>query len=379
MIRASEAATKNKQRENRPHGMDNVIRKTIKPGQHWYDVVFSPSGAYHVLFWAIVTLILSIIESIDSRFGFWFIITNEILNVLFFALVVYFNLLYLIPQYLAQKRFLTYSAWLVFSVVIITPLKMFVFHLKFMGHPELQSGLMDDELSFFIVTFLVAVVSTVYKIMTDWVTYLRDKQELETQTMQSELRFLKSQINPHFLFNTLNNLYALTLKKSDQAPEIVIKLSEMMRYMLYDCNEKRVPLSKEVAYLHNYLDLERLRQGPDAQINFEVIGPIGEQRIAPLLFIPFMENSFKHGLNHHISQGGFVNIRLEIKGDCVHFHIENSKPEKVPLTDPNRRSGGIGLVNVHRRLNLMYSNKYDLKIANTPKLYAVDLKIELDN
>ena len=121
----------------------------------------------------------------------------------------------------------------------------------------------------------------------DWARQLRERQVLQTQTMQSELRFLKSQINPHFLFNTLNNLYALTLKKSDKAPEIVIKLSEMMRYMLYDCNEKRVPLSKEVKYIKNYLDLEGLRQGKNVTINFETEGSITDQKIAPLLFIPF--------------------------------------------------------------------------------------------
>lgn len=359
--------------------VDSVIRKTIKPGQRWYDVVFTTVGAYHVLFWMVVLLIMTIIESINSHYSFWFTISNEVINVLFFSIIVYFNLLYLIPNYLTKKRFMTYSALLILFAIFITPIKMMVFYLKFSGMPELQKGLLEGDFYYFMVAFLIAATATIYKIVTDWVSYLRDKQELETQTMQSELRFLKSQINPHFLFNTLNNLYALTLKKSDQAPEIVIKLSEMMRYMLYDCNERRVQLSKEVAYLNNYLDLERLRQGKAASINFTVIGEIGEQTIAPLLFIPFLENSFKHGLNNQINQGGYVNIQLEIKGDCVHFHIENSKPEKVPLPDPSRRSGGIGLVNVHRRLNLMYPDKYDLKIADTPNTYAVDLKIELDD
>src|SRR5690606_19817355 len=114
----------------------------------------------------------------------------------------------------------------------------------------------------------------------------REKKELEKQTMQSELRFLKSQINPHFLFNTLNNLYALTLKKSEKAPEIVLKLSEMMRYMLYECNEKYVPLSKEVAYMQNYIELEKLRQGKGADMSFEIHGEIRDQKITPLLLVP---------------------------------------------------------------------------------------------
>ena len=218
--------------------------------------------------------------------------------------------------------------------------------------------------------------STVVKIISDWVKHQRERTELQTQTMQSELRFLKSQINPHFLFNTLNNLYALTLKKSDKAPEIVIKLSEMMRYMLYECNEKRVPLSKEVNYIQNYLDLEALRQGKDVEINFEVYGNVGNQMIAPLMFIPFLENSFKHGLNHHINQG-YVDIRLDVETADVRLRIENSKPDSVPLPE-HPRSGGIGLVNVRRRLNILYPEQYELNIENEPNSYAVDLKLNLD-
>ena len=223
---------------------------------------------------------------------------------------------------------------------------------------------------------MIAGGSTIFKIVTDWIKYQRDTKELQTQTMQSELKFLKSQINPHFLFNTLNNLYALTLKKSDKAPEIVIKLSEMMRYMLYECNEKRVLLSKEVNYLRNYLDLETLRQGKNVDINFEVNGQVGDQQIAPLMFIPFLENSFKHGLNNQLSQG-FVNIKMDVGPRKVHFFIENSKAEAIPL-QTHKRSGGIGLVNVRRRLNLLYPNHYQLNIKDNPKTYANTLDIELD-
>jgi LytS/YehU family sensor histidine kinase len=250
-------------------------------------------------------------------------------------------------------------------------------YLKYAGYPSIQQDIVDNQFASFLFTLFVASTSTLFKIITDWARQLREKQELQTQTMQSELRFLKSQINPHFLFNTLNNLYALTLKKSDKAPEIVIKLSEMMRYMLYECNEKRVYLQKEVNYIKNYIDLESLRQGPNVSINFEVGGGISEQQIAPLIFIPFLENAFKHGLNNHITQG-FVNIKLEVNQQTIHFYIENSKPDHQPIQQPNRpKSGGIGLVNIHRRLNLIYPGQYDLKIENNPNTYAVDLKLDL--
>jgi len=332
-------------------------------------------AVYHILFWLAVLLILTILEG--TQRGFLFTLSNELINICFYGLIVYFNLFYLIPNYLTKKRFLTYGILLVLAAVIITPLKMLVFYVKFTGMPQAQQDIIDNQYAYFLTTFFIAGTSTIFKIVTDWARQLKDKQELETKTMQTELRFLKSQINPHFLFNTLNNLYALTLKKSEQAPEIVIKLSEMMRYMLYECNEKRVLLSKEIHYIRNYLDLEGLRQGKNVDISFEVEGQVGQQEIAPLLFIPFLENAFKHGLNNHIDHG-FVRIKMYVDGKTVYFKIENTKAPVKPKADPNRRSGGIGLVNVHRRLNLIYPDRYDLRIDNNPNTYAVDLTIELD-
>ena len=146
--------------------------------------------------------------------------------------------------------------------------------------------------------------------------------------------------------------------------------------MLYECNEKRVLLSKEVNYLHNYLALEKLRQAKDIDIKFEVEGKVSHQMIAPLMFIPFLENSFKHGLSNNISNG-FVHIYLNVEGEHINLRIENSKPEKLPVRDPKRKSGGIGLVNVKRRLNLLYPEQYSLDIADNPKSYAIELELEL--
>lgn len=333
---------------------------------------------YHSLFWLILLAVLTSIDLLGANQGIFFTLTNELITVFIYAMIVYFNILYLIPNYLTKERFLTYCGLLILSVLMITPFKVILLYFKYADWPAYQSQLVHDLNWYFVPNFVVAVGSTIGKIVTDWARQLREKQELETQTMQSELRFLKSQINPHFLFNTLNNLYALTLKKSDEAPEIVIKLSEMMRYMLYECNEKRVLLSKEVNYLRNYLDLERLRQGKNIEISFAVSGKISDQKIAPLMFIPFLENSFKHGLNNQISHG-FVDIKLDVSERSIHLYIENSKPESLPMPEHGRRSGGIGLVNVRRRLELLYPEKYELTIHDHPKTYGVDLQIELDD
>lgn len=327
----------------------------------------------HILFWLFVAILLTLLES--TRSDFWFTFTNEAINVTFYGAIVYFNFKYLIPNYLTRNKFLTYSILLLLAAVIITPIKAIVFYIKFADHPLTRSELIQNLNWYFLVHFFVVGASSVVKIVADWAKQLRERQELENQTMQSELRFLKSQINPHFLFNTLNNLYALTLKKSDDAPEIVIKLSEMMRYMLYDCNEKRVPLSKEISYIQNYLDLERLRQSKNADIRFEVSGEVSDQQISPLMFIPFLENSFKHGLTNALTQG-FVHISLLVERQHISFYIENTKPETTPVQD-RKRSGGIGLVNVRRRLQLLYPGKYELSVKDNPNTYAVSLEMDL--
>ena len=318
--------------------MDQVAKRTIRA--KIYDFV-TQRIVYHTAFWLVMFLLLLSLHSNSHSFFTKFSI--ESVNIFFYGILVYFNLFYLIPNYLTEKKFLLYCGLLILSVLVITPIKLLVFYLIL---HNAETFIIGKQFWFFIATFLIVGSSTIGKIITDWVRHLRERKDLQTQTMQSELRFLKSQINPHFLFNTLNNLYALTLKKSDKAPEIVIKLSEMMRYMLYECNERRVPLQKEVNYIQNYLDLERLRQGKNVEINFKVQGQVFDQQIAPLMFIPFLENSFKHGLNTHLSHG-FVNILLEVENQHIHFYIENSKSESLP-TQTHKRSCGIGLVNVKR-------------------------------
>ncbi len=327
----------------------------------------------HILSWSLLFIGLVWIDQSDRPLAFKMLV--EAISILFYVLLVYFNIKYLIPNFLTEKTFFKYCLFLLGTVMIITPIKVLIVYTLFQHYPEVQPSIIKDRSWYFLTNFLVIGGSTLVKIITDWMAYQRDSKDLQTQTMQSELRFLKSQINPHFLFNTLNNLYALTLKKSDKAPEIVIKLSEMMRYMLYECNEKRVELRKEVHYLKNYLDLEELRKGKTVDISLKVTGEIENQQIAPLLFIPFLENSFKHGANNHISKG-FVNIVLEVDASHVRFFIENSKAEALPAQN-HKRSGGIGLVNVRRRLDLLYPHKHELTITDNPNTYAITLELKL--
>ncbi len=332
---------------------------------------------YHSIGWLSFLAILVVLQLQTGEYGFGKTLLSELITVTTYAAVVYVNLLYLFPNYLRKGQYWIYLAGLVLVTILFTPLEMVFKYALFHNRPDLQAELVFNKTAYFLTTFLVAGVSTIGKIMTDWIVTNTQRRLAENESMQSELRFLKSQINPHFLFNTLNSLYALTLKKSDKAPDIVIKLSEMMRYMLYECNEPRVPLRKEINYLRNYLDLERLRQRDGIEIGLTVNGTVTDQQLAPLLLIPFLENSFKHGVNTNL-QGGFVKARLDVLPAAIHFDLENSKGSVMPSSPTGGRpSGGIGLVNVRRRLELLYPGRYTLNIRETPSSYGIHLDLKL--
>ncbi len=326
----------------------------------------------HILFWSSLILILAVIGSDGMNFKQKLLL--EFINITFYAVIVYINYLYLFPFYLKNKKLVTHLILLLLTSLLLTPIKSLVLFLT-ASTPGIQEFFVDNQYFIFLSTFFIGFSSSIYYIMTDWLNSQREKQELAKETLQSELKFLKSQINPHFLFNTLNSLYALTLKKSDLAPEIVLKLSEMMRYMLYDCNEKMVDLSKEVAYITNYLELEKLRHGKKMDIKLQLNGEIADQKLAPLLFIPFIENCFKHGISNRIEEG-FVNIILNINNTNLDITVENSRTPSLP-NNLGKRSGGIGLINVKRRLELLYPDKYTLNIEKSPTTYKVHLSLNL--
>lgn len=214
------------------------------------------------------------------------------------------------------------------------------------------------------------------KLIDDWLLHQQERADLVGQRNQAELAFLKSQVNPHFLFNTLNNIYALAYAKSDAAPGAILKLSELMRYMLYDSAGKpgsnapeRVPLSKEVAYLSNYVELEKLRVA-NAQVEFSVEGNTDLFRIEPLLLVSFVENAFKHG---DLSDPGQpLVLYLSVQQGKLRFDTLNKKVSRQ--TDA---VGGIGLANVRRRLHLLYPNRHTLHITDQDNLYACSLELTL--
>ena len=198
------------------------------------------------------------------------------------------------------------------------------------------------------------------------------RKEIEREKLVAELNFLKAQINPHFLFNTLNNLYYLAYSKSDNTTEVIDKLSKMMRYMIYDSNHSKVLLSKEIEYMQNYVSLERLRLNNETPVEFEVKGDAGDNKIAPLIFIAFLENAFKHGVSNTQKQC-WVRVSIDIDGKSCTYTVENSK---IPNQQSESKSG-IGLANIKRRLELSYPDNYELSVQNLSDKYAVQLTLNL--
>ncbi|MCP9236393.1 sensor histidine kinase [Lewinella sp. JB7] len=201
-----------------------------------------------------------------------------------------------------------------------------------------------------------------------------ERKELENRQLTSELRFLRAQVNPHFLFNTLNNVYFLAVNQSPQTPEVIAKLSGMMRYMLHESNHATVPLDKEVAYMENYIDLEKMRLNDEVPIAFEVRGGGAGARIVPLILITFLENAFKHGISN---AGGhsWITVSLVLEGNKLRYDVRNSRVAEHEKTVSEQ--SGIGLVNVKRRLKLSYPGKHRLTVNETEEEYAVHLELTL--
>jgi hypothetical protein len=202
----------------------------------------------------------------------------------------------------------------------------------------------------------------------------RKEQEMATlrsEKLEAELKFLKSQINPHFLFNALNNIYTLTVIHSEKAPENLLKLSGMLRYMLYECKADRVPLGKEIEYLQHYIDLHLLKDSRGMNVEVSLDNARPHIQIAPMLLIPFVENAFKHSMVEDLEKG-WIKIILLTTDEHLHFNVSNSVPERRFTKDS---SGGIGLSNVQRQLELLYPGKHELRIESGTKDFSIYLKL----
>lgn len=269
---------------------------------------------------------------------------------------------YMTLTYVILPKFFNKYKRLIFGVYGVA-IAIFLYYRLFSGSFELYEQQKTELFLLFLLPIPVFICFWIYE-QWKWL------QSLKAEKVQAELAMLQAQVNPHFFFNTLNNLYALTIKNSNKAPEVILKLSEMMRYTIYEGKKDAVLIKDEIEYLTNYIELHKIRYRNKVDIQFiNNIDPNIE--VAPLLFMILLENAFKHGLENN-QENGFIYMNLEGDDEQIKFIIKNNLDESN--TD---ESAGIGLENLKRRLDLTYPNKYILNISNENSVYLVNLKINL--
>ncbi|MEZ5197456.1 MAG: histidine kinase [Bacteroidales bacterium] len=328
---------------------------------------------WHFLFWMAVMAFYTLFFGYQGEHylqSLFFIVPLLVITIA----TTYFVNYFLFPRYLFRGKFkllLLYSIytfivsiWLE-SLTIIGLVLLFVY----------RKGILLDQtaISFvFMVVgmYFIIIIAVGIKLLKLWYEKQNSVQVLAREKLEAELKLLKSQIHPHFLFNTINNIYALALKKSASAPEMILKLSSILDYLLYECDVPQVKLSKEIELIRNYTSLERIRYAERLDLDFKIEGGVDEIYLAPLILLPFVENSFKHGAGKK-RDGVWIKMRLKVAEGRLEFVIENNKTK----SGNEDAHGGIGLANVRKRLDLLYNEKYKLEILDEDEKYSIKLEL----
>lgn len=291
--------------------------------------------------------------------------------------LVYFHLYFLIPRLFNKKYIIIYLLSAASCVTLYSYSNYYLLtQLPASWTPDIMKLFIERLQPNYDILEGVIVIILTYALKYTLIAFITKNELLQVQKekLQLELNALKSQINPHFLFNTLNNLYSLTLKNSEKSSEVVLKLSDIMRYVLYQSNEFKVPLQKELEFIQNYVALQKIRYSDNYSISFIVNGAVNGQTVAPLLLIDFIENAFKHGLDRRFNDGQ-VKIEINLSKSAFDFNVKNSKG--LGEDGHINKTNGIGLSNIKRRLELMYPGNYALDIKDDNDNFEVNLKLQL--
>jgi len=334
----------------------------------------------NILFWLIFFLMW-------NRVMYYYIDNN--LNRLYFSaldvslvIVAFYSIyFYIMPRYLRRKNlwFLLISCtFLIAALSVIASGLMLVFlrHQLMPIHFEFYWNYTDMQYNRFFIALIGVLGGCFVKLALDRIALGKRMEQMEKEKSVAELTYLRSQINPHFLFNAINSLYAQMELNSTHAKTTLIALADLLRYQLYDCNADRIPVTKEIEYLSNYFNLQRIRMD-NCACDFEISPPRNELYIAPLLLIPFLENAFKY-VSDFDSGENYIKVKLEFIQDKLCFSCVNTM-ENVPGREGAARHQGIGLVNVKKRLELIYGNNHLLQTVASNNLYKVQLEINLKN
>jgi len=341
------------------------------------DPVKIPRFIQHLLFW-VAYILFNMLLSSNSQLGFFRSFLWNIISLPFSMAVVYFHLYVLVPRLLLKHRYILF-----FTLFIITATSFVIFerylnyHILFPFFVKEPLGanyrfwnvvsLLYSGMYLYSVVFLAVIIRSVKQ----WYKSQQLSRELEMQNKTGEIALLRMQINPHFLFNTLNNIHSLIYINKDKAADALVMLSDIMRYMLYDATTEKVPLEQELQYLESYIALQKMRLIRPDLVHFSVEGNMEGKMVAPVLFIPFVENAFKHALKE--DSGTCIRFRLVTGTDFIRFESENVM--MIHHESSSGKHGGMGLDNVKRRLELLYPGHHQLEISKENQIFKVVLTI----
>lgn len=336
----------------------------------------------HVLFWLVYILFFTLM---DYSFydDYWKAFLKVVTTMPVKMMATYLTLYVFIPRLLDNRRYLSFITLFFLTAVLFGYVARAMLHMYWVptyipeyDYSEFPLTHLGKTAGNMISVNIVVFAATAIKLLKR--NYHNEKitERLNKEKLDAELKFLKSQIHPHFLFNTLNNLYALTLQNSPKSSEVVLKLSNLLDYMLYECNVPLISLRKEISQIKNIIELEKLRYSNRLVVSFTASGSISNKRLPPLVMLPFIENAFKHGVSREI-ENSFISIDLNVKNDHLILRVENSKSDD---DQPNESdyTKGIGLHNVQRRLDLIFGAKYSLQVFNEEEVFMIVLQIPVD-
>ncbi len=332
------------------------------------------------MFWFLYLVTLTLF-SLSNQANFQEALVAAAIYLPVHLIYTYTIIYWLVPRFLIKEKygrfFLLYCCWCVAGLLLNFLYRYYIILPLREGRtgPPPNSDFRNVFAIFsFIVMNTVAMFGVFIKLFKYW--HLEQKQKLhaEKEKVKAELQLLKSQLHPHFLFNTLNNLYSLVYEKSDKAPSMLLRLSGLLSYVLYECKAEEVRLEKEIQIIKDYVALEQERYGNRLEVSLNFSGDIADRMIAPMLFQPFIENAFKHGTSEQLGNV-WMNIELSVKNNQLFFKIINSYDQNSRMEE---KSGGIGIQNIRKRLELLYPSRFQLQYGPEGELYIVTLTIELN-
>jgi len=352
--------------------------KLIKSGHSWFNQLVNSSILQHIAYWVTYVCFFGVIwGTYDMDFKKTFSIELISLPSKFF--IVYTVVYFLMPRFLFQKKASLFWTYFILALLLAAVVQRLLDNYVIMRYylpdwfkrPSFHPvALLSTTLQ---MTAVLAIPATI-KFFRFFSMVQQKQQQLEKEKLEAELMFLKNQVQPHFLFNTLNSLYALIIKKSDVALDVFLGLSDLLRYLLYEANAPLIALSKEANFVNSYVDLERVRFGKAVKISLKISGNMEDKQIAPLLIIPFVENSVKHstgGYNHTAK----IAIEMIAEQNSFLLKVQNNMPSEKEVNEGE--FSGIGLQNVRKRLDMLYEHRHTLEIAHDQDTFRVLLKIDL--